>query len=356
MNKRRIALLRKHMQHNGLDAFIVSSLPNIRYLTGFSGSSGLFLVLKDELFFLTDSRYVQQSSDEVRSCRRLTTKNGLYEGVAEHGLLHGCHHVGFESHTVTYAQYRVLKKLERSISFISSRDVVENTALVKEKKEIECIRAAVHISDGVFNEILLIIKPGVTELEIAAEISYLQKKRGAEKDAFEPIVASGERGSLPHGRASGKKIKNRELVTLDFGCTVCGYNSDLTRTIAVGGASAHARTLYAVVLDAQLEALGSARAGMLAKDLDAIARKRIEKSGYGKYFIHSLGHGLGIQVHERPRISSLSKDRLTAGSVITIEPGIYISRFGGIRIEDDVLLTSNGCDVLTRAPKELMIV
>lgn len=356
MSKRRVALLRDQMRQLELDAFIVSSLPNVRYLTGFSGSSGLCIVRQREAVFITDSRYVQQSRKEVRTWKRVIAKNGLFEEAAHHGVLHGNRKVGFESHALTYAQYRALKKLMGNVSFVSTRDVVESIALVKEKKEMDCIRAAVGISDRVFDDVLHSIRPGVTELEVAAEISYLHKKYGAEKDAFEPIVASGERGSLPHGRASGKKIKNRDLVTLDFGCTVQGYNSDITRTVAVGGLVVQARNLYAAVLEAQLEAIGAAKAGMFARDLDAVARDRITREGYGKYFIHSLGHGLGLQVHELPRVSSVSKERLVAGSVITIEPGVYIPQFGGIRIEDDVLLTSGGCEVLNSAPKELMIV
>ena len=356
MSKRRIALLRKEMHHQDLDAIIVSSLPNIRYLTGFSGSSALCVVRRNESFFLTDSRYTQQSRKEVKSFKKVTTKDGLFEEAAQRRLFKGCHTVGFESHVLTYTQYRTLKKLVGGVLFVSTRDLVENIALVKDAKEIESIRSAVQISDRVFDEVLRSIKPGVAELEVAAEIAYLHKKYGAEKDAFEPIVASGERGSLPHARASSRKIKNRELVTLDFGCTVNGYNSDITRTVAVGGASIHARKIYSVVLDAQLESIGGAKPGTPARDLDAIARNRIAKEGYGKYFIHSLGHGLGLQVHERPRVSALSNERLVAGSVITIEPGVYIPHVGGVRIEDDVLLTPGGCEVLNTATKEFMIV
>jgi Xaa-Pro aminopeptidase len=356
MSKRRIELLRDRMQQLRLDAFIVSSLPNVRYLTGFSGSSGLCIVWKREALFITDSRYALQSRKEVKFWKRVIATNGLFEEGVQRGLFPGCRNVGFESQALTYAQYRTLKKLTSDVSFVSTKDVVESISLVKEKKEMDCIRTAVRISDRVFDDVIHSIKPGVAELEIAAEISYLHKKYGAEKDAFEPIIASGERGSLPHVRASDKRIRNRELVTLDFGCTVRGYNSDITRTVAVGGASVQARNLYNVVLDAQLEAISAAKAGMFARDLDAIARDRITNEGYGKYFVHSLGHGLGLQVHELPRVSSLSKEQLVAGSVITIEPGVYIPQFGGIRIEDDVLLTSGGCEVLTSAPKEFMIV
>jgi Xaa-Pro aminopeptidase len=343
------------MLREGLGAFIVSSLPNIRYLTGFSGSSGLCVVHKNEAFFLTDSRYIIQSRMEVKAWKRLIVADGLFDEVARRRLLKGCRRVGFESHALTYAQYRMLRKLVVGTSFVSTKDVVESIALVKDEKEIECIRTAVRISDRVFGDVLGFIRSGVAELEIAAEISYLHKKYGAEKDAFDPIVASGERGSLPHARASSKRIKNGEMITLDFGCTVRGYNSDITRTVAVGRASDRARKVYEAVRGAQLDAIHAARAGMLAKDLDGVARERIKKEGYGRYFNHSLGHGLGLQIHERPRVSFLSKERLVSGSVITIEPGVYIPGFGGVRIEDDIVLTLSGCEVLNAAPKEFLI-
>ena len=334
MTRRRIASLRERMQDQGLDALAVSSLHNIRYLTGFSGSNGLCVVTKGRAFLVTDTRYVAQSRMEVKNCNRVITRDGLYEAIPRHRMLRGCRAVGFESDYVTYAQYRLMKRVVSGVSFVPTRDLVEGISLVKEEGEVESIREAVRISDRVFDEIIKSLKPGVEELEMSAEISYLHKTLGAEKDAFEPIVASGERGSLPHARASRKKIRNREMVTLDFGCTVKGYNSDLTRTVGVGSASDRARQLHAVVLEAQAEAIELARSGMAARDLDAVARNRIAKAGFGKYFIHSLGHGLGLQVHERPRVSSLSKEVLVEGSVITIEPGVYIPHFGGVRIED----------------------
>lgn len=356
MRRSRVALLRTSMQGRGLDAFIVSSPFHLRYLTGFSGSNGLCVVRRSEGFFVTDSRYTQQSALEVKVFKRIIGTDGLYDLVAQRKLLKGCRVVGFESEVVTYAQYRILKKLFPGVSLIPTKGIVEGIALVKEKEEVEHIRAAIRISDRVFEGVLRSIRAGVSELDVAAEIPYLHRKYGAEKDAFEPIVASGERGSLPHARATTKRIRNGELVTLDFGCTVCGYNSDITRTVAVGKVSQKARRIYDVVLGAQLDAIESAKGDMSAKDLDGVARKRITKEGYGKYFIHSLGHGLGLQVHERPRVSFLSTERLLRGSVITVEPGVYIPGFGGVRIEDDVLLTARGCEVLSSAPKEFMII
>ena len=355
MTPHRIALLRTALAERELDALIVSSLPNIRYLTNFSGSHALVLVKARETMFLTDTRYILQSRQEVKRCKRIISRLDLPETVAAHNLLARCKRVGFESHHVTYAQYRKLKRLFPAMVFSPTTDMVEEIALVKEKDEIDAIQKVVDISDRVFHEILKSLRPGVRELEVAAEISYLHKRFGAESDAFETIIASGERGALPHARASSKRIMHGELVTLDFGCSLAGYNSDITRTVAVGKVSRQDRDMYNVVLSAQREAISSAAPGMWASDLDAVARDRIRKGGYGKYFTHSLGHGLGLHVHERPRISSLSKERLRAGSVITIEPGVYIPEVGGVRIEDDVVLTETGCRVLNTAPKDLMI-
>jgi Xaa-Pro aminopeptidase len=356
MKNERVAKLRQVLREEKLDALIVSSLHHIRYLTSFSGSNALCIVSRHEATFLTDVRYAEQSSDEVKGFKRAATAFGLYEGIGKQHLLRGYRRVGFESHYVSYAQYRTLKRLHLSISFVPTTNIVERLTLVKQPEEITAIKKAVAISDKVFGEILPSIRSGVRELEIAGEISRLHKRFGAERDAFETIVASGARGSLPHARASSKRIKNGEMVTLDFGCTVQGYNSDITRTIAVGRASRRAKEIYQIVLDAQCGAIDEARGGMPVKDLDAVARNSIRRAGYGKYFIHSLGHGLGLQLHEHPRVSALSKETLMAGSVITIEPGVYVPGFGGVRIEDDVLLTETGCRVLNSAPKELLIV
>ncbi|MEK9139174.1 MAG: Xaa-Pro peptidase family protein [Bacteroidota bacterium] len=356
MSKRRLALLRETMRQEKFDAFVVSALPHIRYLAGFSGSNALCIVRRSDVFFLTDSRYTLQSKHEVKGWKRGISSNDLFDECGKRGLFRGCRRIGFESHSLTYAQYRRLKKVSAGASFVPTTDIIEALVVVKQRGEVECMREAISISDRVFGEIIGKIKPGVAELDIAAEISYLHKTHGAEKDAFEPIVASGERGALPHARASGKRIKRGELVTLDFGCSVRGYNSDITRTVAVGRPTAEAKKMYHVVLHAQCAAIDAAKGGMSAKKLDAVARGCIAKEGYGRYFTHSLGHGLGLQVHERPRVSSLSKEQLQVGSVITIEPGVYIPRLGGVRIEDDVLLKPDGCEVLNSAPKEFMVV
>jgi Xaa-Pro aminopeptidase len=352
----RISRLQEKVHERGLDALLVSSLPHIRYLTGFSGSNALCIVGAARRFFLTDVRYTLQSRQEVKGWRRVVSPLGLYESAAEQRLLARARNVGFEEEHVTQAQYRTLRRLFPGVRFRTTSGLVEEMTLVKDPSEIGRIKRAVDLTDAVFAEILSDIRPGVREREIAAEISYRQKVHGAEGDAFDSIVVAGKRGALPHGKPTGKRIRPGEFVTLDFGCIVDGYHSDLTRTVAVGRASPRMKQMYNAVLEAQRAAIDAARAGMLARDLDSVARNSLHAAGFGKYFTHSLGHGLGLVIHERPRVSRLSTERLVAGTVITIEPGIYLPGVAGIRIEDDVVITENGCRVLTKAPKDLMIV
>jgi Xaa-Pro aminopeptidase len=356
MVRNRLARLRGKLREEGLDAFLVTSLPNIRYLSLFSGSHAFCIVTAETAVFITDTRYALQSRQEVKGFRRFTATRDVYAAAAQRNLLRGCRHVGFEDSGLTYTRYRLLKKLFPSVSFRPTSDVVEELALVKDEQEIAEIQKAVDISDRTFCEVLGIIRPGVREIDIAAEISYLQRKFGSDHDAFDVIIASGERGAMPHACPTKKRLRRGEFVILDYGCTVSGYGSDLTRTVAVGSVTRRSREIYDAVFDAQCEAIAAVRGGMWAKDLDAVARKSIAARGFGRYFIHSLGHGLGLHVHERPRISAQSGERLRSNSVITVEPGVYIPGFGGVRIEDDVLINDTGCRVLNRAPKHLMVV
>lgn len=351
----RVARLCTHLADQQLDAFIVTSLTHLRYLTGFTGSNGLGVVTRHATYFLTDPRYRGQAAKQVRTARRIFTHRPLLEAMEDHRCLSYCRRIGFESHVLTYQQYRVLRKAFPRKLFIPTSGIVERLLLVKDSAELDAMRAAMRITDSVYTEVIGLLRPGMREHDVAAEISYRQRRLGAEGDAFDPIVASGERGSLPHARASEKVIRKGDLVTLDFGCTVAGYHSDLTRTVAIGHATRRAREIHRLVLKAQEAALAAARGGIRASDLDAVARRVITDGGYGPAFSHSLGHGLGLHIHERPRVSALSTDMLITGSVITVEPGIYITGWGGVRIEDDILLTPTGSTVLTAAPKDLMV-
>jgi len=333
------------------DAFFTSFPPHLRYLLGFSGSTGACIVTDSKVFFLSDFRYKEQARSEVACSRSLITSGNLIEMAAEEGLLTGCRRVAIEKEHLPLFQFLELRSNFPKARFIPTTEFVESFAAVKTEAELALIRKAAMITDAAYADVLKMIKPGVTELDISAEISYLHKRLGAEKDSFEPIVVSGSRGSLPHGRPSSKKIKAGEMITVDMGCFYKGYCSDLTRTVVVGKPPSGAREVYRVVLDAQQKAIESAKDGVAAKDLDGVARKYIRSQGYGKFFGHGLGHGIGLQIHEFPRVSAKSAHRLQSGNVITVEPGIYIPGKYGVRIEDDIVLRNGACEILTKAPK-----
>lgn len=356
MNAQRLEAVRNRILAARLDAFLVTFLPHVRYLSGFSGSNGLCLLLPRHQYFFSDGRYRSQSAEEVSHFRIGIAKGSLFEEIRKKKILPAKGRIGFEAQHVRVSELENLKTLFPKHRFVPTKNIVESLISVKDQAEIDLIRHAVKTTDEVFQRVIPLVKDGVTELEIAAEILYHHRRLGAEAEAFEPIVASGARGALPHARASAKRIRKGELVTLDFGCRFQGYHSDLTRTVAVGNPTDEARRIYQVVLDAQVRAIEAARSGMKARDLDRVARASIRKSGYGRYFTHSLGHGLGLQVHESPKVSAASRDVLQKGNVITIEPGVYVPGIGGVRIEDDVVIENGGCEVLNKAPKHLMIV
>lgn len=347
--------LRISLDKKKLDAFMTSHVPNIRYLSGFSGSNALFIVTNTASYFLTDFRYKEQIQNEVVADAKITGQGSLIELASKKKIFAAVHSIGCESDHLSVEQLQHAKKFTRYKRFRPVHGVVEHLRSAKEEEEIALLKKAVSISDAVFQKILGIIKPGITESDIAAEISYYQKKLGAENDAFETIVASGERSALPHGRASHKNIAIGEFVTLDFGCVVDGYHSDMTRTVCVGKPNSEMKKIYRIVLDAQQRAIDAVAADKKAKTIDAAARTHIASKGYGKYFGHSLGHGVGLEIHEPFRLSTASKDVLRSGNVVTVEPGIYLPKKFGVRIEDIVLVRENGCEILTSSPKEMII-
>lgn len=354
--ERRRAYLAYLFEEHKLDAIVISKPTHIRYLTGFTGSNGQLLLTRRTMYLLTDSRYESQAQDEVENCKIVIASKGLFEEIKRRNYLRKAKRVGFESNHITVEEQRRLKRTLPTSRLVALDVSIEPIMLQKEQYEIDNIKRAVEISELVFHAVLGSIKPGVTEREIAAELIYLHRRYGADHDSFEPIVASGYRAALPHARPSGKQIKNNEILLIDFGCVFNGYNSDITRTIAVGDVGSEARKVHAVVREALERVLETARDGVSCKTLDGIARNVITKAGYGNLFRHSLGHGIGLDVHELPRISSQSTERLVSRSTVTLEPGVYVPDHFGVRIEDDVLITESGCEPLTSLTRELIVV
>jgi Xaa-Pro aminopeptidase len=355
----RLKKLRGELKRRDLDGIIISHFPDIRYLSGFSGSAGILFVTAKEAYLLTDGRYTTQASQELPQEIETIIDRNHFSRLKEDKLIRKGMRIGFQDLAVTVAQHASMGRIfKKKVDLVAVGGVMSRITSIKTAEEIASIRKAANIAAKVYREVLAFVKPGMAEREVAAEMSYRGKMHGAEGDAFDFIVASGPRSALPHGRASDKKIRKGELVTLDFGFTVDGLNCDMTRTFAVGEPGAEARHVYETVLRAEREGVKATKAGLAARDLDAVCRDIIDAAGYGYAFTHSTGHGLGIDVHEHPGIAKTSPPdvELLAGMVVTIEPGIYLPGQFGVRIEDDVLIEAEGCRELTSATRQLIVV
>ncbi|MGE3799518.1 MAG: M24 family metallopeptidase [Candidatus Kapaibacterium sp.] len=355
----RLKKLHSSLKKNNLDGIIVSHLPDIHYLSGFSGSAGTLFVTKKNAYLLTDGRYETQAAAQVNDGVEVLIDRAHFTRLKDEKLVRKGMTVGFQSQYVSVAQYEGMKRIfKKKVKLEAGGRLISELTAVKTEEEVGYIKRAANMAAKVFRDVLEIVKPGMRENELAAEISWLGRSHGSEGDAFGIIVASGQRSALPHGRASTKQLKSGELITLDFGCIYKGFNSDMTRTFALGEPGDEARKIYDIVYKAERAGVEQARAGMSAKELDAVCRDIIEDAGHGEAFSHSTGHGLGIEVHEFPGISHRSPDevKLKEGMVVTIEPGIYLPGKFGVRIEDDVLIENGGCRELTSASRKLMVV
>ena len=353
--KERIKRLREKLNQENLDLLLVTALTNIRYLCGFTGSNGILLVSKDKAVFLTDFRYKEQVKKEVKGAEIKIAQKELFSFLPEINLLKGKRiKAGFEEKYLTFQLYQRLKTLLPQVLWVPTENLVESLLVTKDEEEIKKIKKAADISAKVYQEVLQYLRPGVKESDISAELEYRIKRNGGTGSAFEPIVASGLRSAMPHARASSKTLKKGEFVTLDFGASYDGYVCDITRTVVLGNATPRQKKIYDLVLKAQTRAIESACSGMKGFELDKVSRDIIKKAGYQKYFGHGLGHGIGLLVHDSPGINTKSQEVLKPGMVITIEPGVYIPGWGGVRIEDDVLITRNGCKILTHIDRELL--
>jgi Xaa-Pro aminopeptidase len=353
--EKRLAKLRERLAANNLDAAFLYSKENRRYISGFTGTTGYVVVTAKKAYFITDFRYKDQAQEQCNGFEVVIHGSSTLMDEIKNALQsNNVKRLGIEDNFMTVAMYETLRNKLEGIEIAPLKDMLEVIRMIKDADEVANIQKAADIADKAFNHVLGFIKPGVTEKEVALELEFAMKKNGATDLSFESIVASGVRSSLPHGVFTDKVINNGEFLTLDFGCVYNGYCSDMTRTVFVGKADEKQKKIYNIVLEAQEKALKQFKPGLTGKDVDKVARDIIAAAGYGENFGHGLGHGVGLAVHEEPRISPLGDRTLEPGMIVTDEPGIYISEYGGVRIEDLLLITEDGCRVLSKSPKHLI--
>jgi Xaa-Pro aminopeptidase len=338
-----------------LDGFVVTHAANVRYLCGFTGSNGLLLFLNGRRLFFTDGRYTEQAHEEVKGARVVIPGGALMLAAAKHLTKEASAEIGFEADLTTVAAARQLKRtVPKGIRWKATAGLIMQQRMIKDADELKLIRQAVRLGATVYEDAAKSIRSGVSEVEVAGMLEFAARQAGADGMSFDTIVAAGKRGALPHGKASLKAIPKRGFVVVDSGVILRGYCSDMTRTVHVGRIGRVERRWYEAVLEAQLVGICAVRAGVMAGEVDEAARSVLRKAKLDQYFTHSTGHGVGLEIHEPPRLGAKQGERLVSGMVITIEPGIYVSGRGGIRIEDMVLVTENGCEVLTPVTKDLI--
>ncbi|ENH97444.1 peptidase M24 [Gracilibacillus halophilus YIM-C55.5] len=350
----KVSQLQSQLKTQNIDGVLITNPINRRYMTGFTGTSGIVVISREDAIFITDFRYIEQANQEVSNNFTIKEHKGpIVDTVAEIVDQLNLTSIGFEQQHLTYAAYEQYRKKLKT-DFVPTSDLIDKIRLIKSENELSILKEACNIADKAYDYILDVIKPGVKEIDVANELEFYMRRQGAQSSSFDIIVASGYRGALPHGVASTKKIQAGELVTLDFGAIYQGYCSDITRTVAVGAIDEELHTIYETVLSAQKKGVEGIQAGLTCKEADALTRDHIKAAGYGEYFGHATGHGLGLEVHEQPALSYRSTKPLEAGMVVTVEPGIYVPNVGGCRIEDDIVITENGNERLSHANKELV--
>jgi Xaa-Pro aminopeptidase len=360
----RLKRLKTVFDRNHLDAFLVTHLPNIRYLCGFTGTSGALVISETRSAFFTDGRYTEQARAEVQGTRVVIARKPPVAAASEWLMENKSNfgrksprRLGIESEHLTVAGRTGLASLLRlAFRLLETRGLVEQARMVKDADEIARLRAAAVLGASLFDRALEVIRPGVKESEVAAEMEYATRRAGAEEMSFPTIVAAGKRSALPHGRASRAAIPPRGFVVCDFGVILAGYCSDRTRTVHVGRPTGKARRMYEAVREAQESAIEAVKAGVSVGEVDRAARSVLKAKGLATHFTHSTGHGVGLEIHEAPRIAAGRTEILRPGMVITIEPGVYIAGSGGVRIEDMVVVTERGCAVLAPGSKELITI
>lgn len=352
----RLKRTREILEQLQLNAILVTSPYNMRYISGFAGGEGLLYITREKSILFTDSRYTIQARAEsktftvVESASQSKTVEKLKVLFEEDKI----ESVGLEDEVLTYKEARSYMDISDKIHWVGLGTRLEELRIIKTEDELQKLEKAEGIGDAAFSHILTVIKPGITELEIAAELEYFMKKNGALKTSFDTIIASGIHSSMPHAIPTTKKIELGDFVTMDFGCMVDGYCSDMTRTIVVGKANEKQKEIYNVVLKAQLESLEAVKAGVKGSKVDAVARKIIGDAGYGDCFGHGLGHSVGLFIHENPRFSPTCDETIQANTIMTVEPGIYVDGFGGVRIEDMIVVTKDGYRNFAHSEKNLI--
>lgn len=344
------------MRRERLDGLIVTGPANIRYLCGYSGSSGMLWATPRETVFFTDFRYQEQIKREVRAGRRVIIKKSLLDDLLAQPGIRKARRMGYESGHLLCSQLERIARDVPARRLKPTAGLVEAVRQVKEPGELALMARAAAIADRAFSAIVKLIKPGMSERMVAAQLDFFLKSYGADKPSFDSIVAAGPNSALPHAQPGDRKLRRGDFLVMDFGARYRGYCSDMTRTVCIGKPTARHLEIYGLVQRAQAAGLKAARPGVQGRAADGAARAVIEEAGYGRYFGHGLGHGVGLEVHEGPRLGKTSQDFLRPGHAVTVEPGVYLPGWGGVRIEDLVAVTPAGCRILTRSTKKLITI
>ena len=346
--------LRMVLDERGLDGILITNLTNVRYISGFTGSAASCLITPEGQYFVTDGRYIEQSKAQVKGFERFIDMNSHLSQIKDNNLNPNGFKLAFEGDHMSYALYENMISMFPKTKWENSSMILEDLAAVKDDHELECIRTAVEVTDKVYEEILPMLRPGFTEKQVANTM-VSKYREYAEGEAYSPIVATGPNGALPHAIPTDREFQNGDFIVIDAAAKYGGYHADMTRTPVVGKATEKHKEVYSIVKEAQQRGCDIAKAGVPCKEVDAATREYIGEMGYGKYYTHGTGHGLGLEIHTSPRFSPQSEQVLEVNNVMTIEPGIYLAGWGGVRIEDDIIIGKDDCEILNQTTKDLVV-
>ena len=346
--------LRMVLDERCLDGMLITNLTNVRYISGFTGSAASCLITPEGQYFVTDGRYIEQSKAQVKGFERFIDMNSHLSQIKDNNLNPNGFKLAFEGDHMSYALYENMISMFPNTKWENSSMILEDLAAVKDDHELECIRTAVEVTDKVYEEILPMLRPGFTEKQVANTM-VSKYREYAEGEAYSPIVATGPNGALPHAIPTDREFQNGDFIVIDAAAKYGGYHADMTRTPVVGKATEKHKEVYSIVKEAQQRGCDIAKAGVPCKEVDAATREYIGEMGYGKYYTHGTGHGLGLEIHTSPRFSPQSEQVLEVNNVMTIEPGIYLAGWGGVRIEDDIIIGKDDCEILNQTTKDLVV-